>query len=324
MPQVTRRYLLLRVVQIVPTILGIVLISFVLVQAAPGDPVLALAGEHGDQAYYREMRRHFALDRPLPERFGIYVSRLATGDLGMSRIQGRPVAVIIAERIPATLLLTVSALLCSSLAGLLLGIVATLRRDGAVDLVTDMVTLGLHAAPVFWVGQISILVLAAGLGIFPVFGMRSTEPQAGGLPAAFDVLVHLALPALVLTSQQLAGVARVTRQTLGRELDRDYVRAALAKGLPRGYVVVRHALRLALLPVVTLVGHRMGYLLGGAVVVETIFGWPGLGTLLLSSLQSRDAPVVLGIFLLAAGAVVVANLVTDLTYGALDPRVRHG
>ena len=324
MRALTRRYILRRVAWMVPTLAGILLLSFVLVHAAPGDPVLAVAGEHGDQAYYEEMRVHYGLDRPIHERLATYAARVVTGDLGTSRVQGRTVASIIAERIPATLLLTATALFCSTLAGLLVGGLAALRKGTGMDATTDVVTLALHAAPVFWVGQVSILIFAAGLGLVPVFGMRSPDPSPGGLGGALDLLHHLALPALVLASQQLAGVARVARTTLARELDRDYVRAALARGLPRRLVLLRHALRVALLPVVTLVGHRVGYLLGGSVVVETIFGWPGLGTLLLASVQSRDAPVVLGIFMLAAAVVVLANLLTDLLYGSLDPRVQHG
>lgn len=320
----SRRYLAGRLAQLVPTVLGIVLISFAIVHLAPGDPVLALAGEHGDAAYYDAMREHFALDEPITTQLLTYAGRLVRGDLGLSRTQGRPVWEIVGERIPATVLLTGTALMASTVLGLLGGIVTALRRGSRLDLGLNALTLGFHAAPVFWVGQVAVLLLAVGLGLFPVFGLRATAAPAGGGAAVLDVLWHLALPALVLTSQQVAGVVRVTRTALSWELGRTYIQAARAKGLPERVVVVRHALRLALLPVVTLVGHRVGYLLGGAVVVETIFGWPGLGTLLLASLQSRDAPVVLGIFLLAAAAVAVANLVTDLVYGALDPRVRYG
>ncbi len=319
----TRRYVLERLVQLIPTVAGILLVSFILIQAAPGDPILALAGEHGDEAYYAAMREHFALDEPIATRLLTYVERLARGDLGMSRSQGRPVSVVVWERVPATLLLTGTALLFSSAVGVLLGVLTALRRGSGWDLAANAITLGLYAAPVFWVGQVALLVFAMGVGLFPAFGMRDPDPAGGWSAAALDTLRHLALPALVLASQQLAGVARVTRTTVSRELGKDYVRAAYAKGLPGRIVLTRHALRLALLPVVTLVGHRVGYLLGGAVVVESIFGWPGLGTLLLSSLQSRDAPVVLGIFLLVAGVVVLANLVTDLLYGLLDPRVRY-
>jgi peptide/nickel transport system permease protein len=317
------RYLVRRLLQALPTLAGIVLLSFVLIQAAPGDPILALAGDSGDASYYAEMRDHFALDEPWPVQLAAYVKRLGTGDLGISRVQGRPVRTVVGERIGATLLLTGTAWFLSTVLGILLGVVTALRRGRVLDLATDAFMLGFYAAPVFWVGQLAVVILSVRLGLFPVFGMRDVGEEVGWSLAALDTLRHLSLPALVLASHQLAGVTRVTRTTLVRELRKGYVLAARARGLPTHIVVRRHALRLALLPTVTVVGHRIGYLLGGAVIVETIFGWPGLGTLLMAALQSRDRPVVLGIFLLVAVAVVVANLLTDLVYAWLDPRIKY-
>ncbi len=316
------RYVGWRLIQVVPAVAGIVVVGFLLIHLAPGDPVLALAGEHGDAAYYAFMREKFGLDRPLPEQLLTYAGRVLGGDLGTSYVQGRPAAAIIAERLPATLLLTFTALVVSSLGGVALGVYAASRPHGLRDAAVTTGTLGLYAAPVFWLGQLSLLTLALRTGLFPVQGMTSASAPAGAA-GLLDVARHLTLPALVLASQELAAVARLTRAGLLDELVTDHVRTARAKGLPERNVVVKHGLRRALLPVVTVVGGRVGQLIAGTVVVEVVFGWPGVGRLLLSALQSRDFPIILGIFLLVAFSVVLANLLTDLAYGWLDPRIRY-
>ncbi|HEV2809156.1 MAG TPA: ABC transporter permease [Acidimicrobiales bacterium] len=312
-----------RLLQVVPTAAAILLIGFLLIHLAPGDPVVALAGQNGDAEYYAFIRDKFGLDEPLPEQLATYASRVVQADLGTSYLQGRPVATIIAERIPATLLLSVTALVLSSVAGVALGSLAASRPHGLVDVASTGATLAVYAAPVFWLGQLAILGLAAGLGWFPVQGMTSPRSDATGLAAALDVAHHLALPALVLASQEIAAVFRLTRVGLLDELGSDHVRTARAKGLSARRVLVKHALRRPLVPVVTVIGGRAGHLLSGAIVTEIVFGWPGLGRLLLSSLQTRDTPVVLGIFLVVAFFVILANVGTDLTYRWLDPRVRY-
>ncbi len=311
-----------RLLQVVPTAGAILVIGFLLIHLAPGDPVVALAGQNGDAEYYAFMREKFGLDEPLPQQLATYVSRVVRADLGVSYLQGRPVAAIIAERVPATLLLSVSALVLSSLGGIALGALAASRPHGVRDGVATAATLAVYAAPVFWVGQLAILTLAAGLGWFPVQGMTSARSDATGMAAALDVAHHLVLPALVLASQEVAAVFRLTRVGLLDELASDHVRTARGKGLTERRVLVKHALRRPLVPVVTVIGGRAGHLLSGAIVTEIVFGWPGLGRLLLGSLQARDTPVVLGIFLLVALLVVVANVATDLVYRWLDPRVR--
>lgn len=312
-----------RLIQVVPTAAVILLIGFLLIHAAPGDPVLALAGQNGDAEYYAFIRDRFGLDEPLPQQLATYVGRVVRADLGTSYLQGRPVTEIIVERIPATLLLSVTALLISTLGGVALGVLAASRPHGLRDVATTSVTLGVYAAPVFWLGQVAILVLAAGLGWFPVQGMTDSRGAATGGAALLDVAHHLVLPALVLASQELAAVFRLTRVGLLAEMASDHIRTARAKGLAERVVVMRHALRRPLVPVVTVIGGRVGHLLSGAIVVEIVFGWPGLGRLLLSSLQARDTPVVLGIFLVVAVLVAVANVITDVTYRWLDPRVRY-
>lgn len=319
----TRRYLLWRLVQLVPTCAGIVLVGFVLVHLAPGDPVLALAGDGGDAAYYARVREQFGLDRPLAVQLVSYVRNVATGDLGVSYTQGRPALDAVLERVPATLLLTATAALISTTAGVVAGVAAASRPGGGRDIMISSTSLALYATPVFLAGQLAILLFALRLGWFPVQGMTTARSDATGLAHVGDVARHLVLPALVLAAAEVAAVARLTRGGLAGELVSDHVRTARAKGAAELRVLTKHALRRALLPVVTVVGGRVGHLVAGAVVVEAIFAWPGVGGLLVSSVQARDIPIVLALFLLVAVTVVVANLVTDLTYSWLDPRVRY-
>ena len=311
-----------RLLQVVPTMTAILIISFLLIHLEPGDPVLALAGEHGDAAYYAFMRRRFALDQPLPQQLMTYLSRVLTGDLGFSYVYGRDTFRVIMDRMPATLLLTGTALVISVLVAIPLGAVAAARPHGARDVGISTIALGLYSTPAFWIGQLAILGLSLRLGVFPVQGMTSAGNTVTGASHAWDVVRHLALPAMVLASQEIAVLVRVTRSTLLDELPRDHIRTARAKGLSEFQALVRHALPRALLPVVTIVGARVGHLIAGAAVVEIIFGWPGMGRLLLASLQSRDTPILLGLFLVVSLTVVLANLFSDLVHAAIDPRIR--
>jgi len=320
---VTRRYLLRRLAQVVPTTAAILLVGFLLVHLAPGDPVLALAGQSGDAEYYAFVRDKFGLDEPVPTQLAVYAGNVLTGDLGTSYVQGRPVADIVVERLPATLLLTGTALLLSTVVGVLVGVFAATRNGRWPDVAVSTSALALYAAPVFLLGQVAILLLALRAGWFPVQGMRDARTSPTGAAGLLDVAHHLVLPAAVLASQEVAAVARLCRVGLLDELARDHVRTARAKGVAEHLVLAKHALRRAVLPVVTVVGGRVGHLVSGAVVVEVVFGWPGIGRLLVTAMQTRDAPVVLGVFLLVAVAVVAANLVTDLVYAWLDPRVRY-
>ena len=316
------RYLLRRVAQVVPAVAGIVLLAFIVIHTAPGDPVIALAGEHGDAAYYAFMRQKFGLDRSLPEQLLAYASRLLHGDLGLSYVHGRPVVDVVSERLPATLLLTTTALVLSSVGGVALGVLAARRADGTADLVVRTGALLGHATPSFWLAQIAAITLALGTGLLPVQGFTDARQAWTGGRYLLDVLHHLVLPALVLASGELALTTRLTRAGVLEGLATDYARTARAKGLPDS-AVVRHALRNAMLPLVTVIGGRVGMIVTGAVLVEIVFAWPGLGQLMLSSIQTRDVPVLLGMFLLVSVAVIVVNLSTDLAYAWLDPRVRY-
>jgi len=316
------RYLLRRLAQVLPAVAAIVLVAFVMIHAAPGDPVIALAGQHGDAAYYAFIRAKFGLDRPLPEQLLVYMANVVRGDLGMSYVHGRPVVAVLLERLPATLLLMTSALLASSLAGIALGVAAAQRANRPADLIVRIGALVGYATPSFWLAQIAALTLALGTGLFPVQGISDARQAWTGWRYVGDVVHHLALPALVLAANELALTTRLVRAGVLDALGTDYIRTARAKGLPEP-AVVRHALRNALLPVVTVIGGRMGMLFTGAVLVETVFAWPGLGQLLLSSIQTRDTPVLLALFVLVSVTVILANVVTDLTYAWLDPRIRY-
>jgi len=324
MHAVNGRYVSRRLVQLVPTVVAVLAIGFLLIRLAPGDPVLVIAGEHGDAAYYAFMRHRFGLDQPLSRQFVTYIGRVMHGDLGFSYVYGRATLGVIMERIPATLLLTGTALVLSLAVAIPLGAMAASQPHGVRDAGISALALTLYSAPAFWIGQLAILALSLRLGILPVQGMTSAEPLTGTWPYAWDVLRHLVLPATVLAAQEVAVLVRITRTALLDELSRDHLRTAYAKGLSRRRALIRHALPRALLPVVTVVGARVGHLLAGAAIVEVIFGWPGMGRLLLGALQSRDTPILLGLFLVVSFSVVLANLVSDLAYAAIDPRIRVG
>lgn len=310
-----------RLLQVAPVVAGIVVLGFLLIHLAPGDPVLALAGDAGDAEYYAAMHERFGLDQPWYRQLGTYVANVARGDLGVSYTHGRPALDVIVERVPATLLLAVMALAISSVVGVGLGMLAAARAGRFTDIAVSTVALGFYAAPVFWIGQVGLLLFALHLGWVPVQGMASAGSELDGLARVADVARHLALPVLVLASQEVAATARLTRASMTEELREPYATTVRAKGVGPVRLLVRHTLRRSLLPVVTLIGGRVGHLLSGAVVVEVVFGWPGLGRLLLTAMQTRNSPILLGIFLLVALCVVLANLLTDLAYRWLDPRI---
>jgi peptide/nickel transport system permease protein len=268
------------------------------------------------------MREKFGLDRPLPEQLVIYVGSALHGDFGYSYVQRRPVFDVIADRIPATALLMLSALFLSTLLGVLLGTIAARRLDRPADHAITIATLVGGATPAFWLGQVLVLVFAAGLGWLPVQGMTSARGVAPGIETVVDVLRHLVLPVATLGFLQLALITRVTRSGLIDALREEYIRTAYAKGLRPSTIVWRHALRNVLLPIVTIIGSHFGTLLTGAVLTEIIFAWPGLGRLLFDATTARDYPLLMAMFFVASLSVIVANLLTDIAYTALDPRVR--
>ena len=319
-----RGYVLRRLLQVVPTVIGIVLVAFVLVHIAPGDPVLALAGEHGDAAYYAFMRHRFGLDQPLPRQMLTFLTRMVTGDFGFSYVQGRSTLLVIRERIPATSLLGATALLIAVVISVPLGALAAQRPEAGRDTAISSVALAFFSAPAFWLAQMAVLCFALGVHLFPVQGMTTAGTDHTGAAHVLDVARHLALPALVLAAQEIAVLVRLTRSGLIDELGRDHIRTARAKGVAELRVLVRHAFPRALVPMLAVVGTRIGHLIAGAAVVEVVFGWPGMGRLLMTALQTRDTPVLLGLFIIISASVVVVNLMTDLVQASIDPRVRLG
>lgn len=302
---------------------SILVVTFAVVQAAPGDPVVAVAGESGNDEYYAFMREKFGLDRPIIEQFWTYVTNVLRGDLGVSFVQGQEVVDLILERMPATLLLMGTAVVVSTIGGVVLGALAARRPFGPFDLGVSTGALVGYALPSFWLAQLAMLTIAFRTGWFPIQGMTDARANYSGMAHYLDVAHHMVLPALVLAASEIALITRIARTGILAEMDSDYIKVAQAKGLSPTGALMHHALRNALLPVVTIVGTRIGFLFSGAVLVETVFGWPGLGRLVLSAAQTRDHPLLLGMVLLVAFSLVLSNLITDLLYARVDPRIRY-
>jgi ABC-type dipeptide/oligopeptide/nickel transport system permease component len=317
------RYLAHRLLQIVPMLLGVGTLVFFLVHATPGGPVVALGGEFVTAEYQAAIERLYGLDRPLLEQYGRFLGLLLQGELGQSYRFKAPVLDIILSRLPATLLLMGPAIVLSALIGIWSGAVAARRSGGAHDLGIVTGTLLCHAIPIFWLGQLLLFAFAVQAGWFPTHGMADQRAAHDGWRYGLDVAHHLVLPCLTLTLHQLAFTVLMTRSCLIAELRRPYVTTALAKGLTLREATWRHALPNGVLPVVTLIGNRVGWLIAGAILVETVFAWPGLGRLVITASQSRDYPLIIGIVLVVALITLLANLLTDLVYGLIDPRIRQ-
>lgn len=317
-----------RFVLFIPLTVGIVLVTFGLTLLLPGDPALVLLGQDAGAEAVAELRGLLHLDDPWYVRLGAYFAGLVQGDLGTSIFQGQPVAEVIGARLGATLELAAAALFVAVTLGVLLGVVAALRRGGVVDkAVMLFAQLGV-SMPVFWLGILLMLLFAVQLGWLPAIGRGPPLlPALGGLLVGrsgpfLDSLAHLAMPALTLGLSGAAVISRLVRAAMLETLDQDYIRTAYAKGLSTRRVVWVHALRNALLPIVSVVGLRFGALLGGAVLTEGIFGWPGLGQLAVAAVSQRDLPLIQGIVLSFALLFALVNLLVDLLYGVIDPRIR--
>lgn len=313
-----------RLAQAVPVVVAVVVLNFLIIHLAPGDPVNILVGEYGSTAEFRERVRHeYGLDRPVLSQLAVYIGRIFRGDLGHSLYFNQPVIRLILERLPATILLMATQLVFAVVIGVSLGVAAARRPYSVLDTLSTVVALLGYSMPVFWSGLLFILLFSTTLGLLPSGGMASLREPAVGLAAVWDVLRHLILPAVTLGLVSLAVYVRLTRARMLEVLSEDYVRTARAKGLPERQVMVRHALRNALLPVVTITGIDLGRMIGGAVLTETVFAWPGVGTLTFTALQARDYPIIVGTFMLVSTAVIMANLLVDIAYSVLDPRVKY-
>ena len=317
------RFVALRSVKMVVVVLAIVVVNFLLIHAAPGDPASVIAGQSGaaDPVFIAQLRHEFGLDRPLAEQLWIYVRNVASGDLGFSHRQQRPVLDLIMERLPATLLLTGTAFVFAVGFGISLGTAAARRVGRVADSVITVVALAFYATPIFWVGLMLVLVFSVWLEWLPSFGMSTVGADLHGFAAVADGARYLVLPALTLGLFYMAVYARLVRASMLEVADLDFVKTARAKGASEGRILRRHVLRNALLPVVTYAGIQAGQLIGGSILVETVFAWPGIGRLAFDALLARDYALLLGVFLCTSILVVLFNLLTDLLYLVIDPRV---
>ena len=304
------RFLLTRLLLFVPTLLGITLITFVLMQALPGDPVQGMAGERANPETLARIRSELGADRPLPLQYLGYLKLIAQGELGRSYYTNRRVSEDLLLKFPNTVKLALAAILFASVGGITLGIISATRRGTLWDRLSTIIAVGGISVPVFWLGLTLMLIFALYLRWLPPSGMGDRE------------LAYLVLPAVTLGTFSLAYIARITRSSMIDALSQPYVATARSKGLPERVVVLKHALKNSLIPIVTLIGLDLGSYLNGAVLTETIFGWDGLGRYALDGILKRDYPVIMGVVLFGAAVFVTMNLIVDLTYHLLDPRTR--
>ncbi|MBY6261254.1 ABC transporter permease [Azospirillum sp. 412522] len=313
-----------RLVKAAAILIAIVVMNFFLVHAAPGDPAMVMAGEAGaaDEKFVAQLREQFGLDRPLYEQLGTYVGKIVQGDLGFSYRQQRPVWDILAERLPATLVLTLTAFLLALAAGVALGTLAAVAVGTWADSAITVIALLAYATPIYWIGLMLSLLFSIQLGWLPAFGYETIGAGYTGLAHVADVAVHLILPVITLALFYMAGYARLTRASMLEVRGLDFVKTAKAKGLTQSRIVTRHVLRNAILPVITVAGIQAGQLVGGSILIETVFAWPGIGRLAFEAVLQRDYQVLLGIFLVTSIMVILFNILTDILYGLVDPRIQ--
>ena len=306
------------------TLITVVVVTFILIHVAPGDPAIYAAGISAPPGFLVQLRHQMGLDQPIPIQLLIYLKTVLHGDFGYSYFWNTPVNAIILSRLPATLLLIATSWVISTVGGVVIGVLAArapfTKRDGAFM----MMSLAAYSIPQFWVGILLILLFGVWLGWLPTQGIITSGADYTGITAILDVGEHLILPALALGLTDLAIFSRVTRISVLEVSGEDFIRTARSKGISENDVFVKHALRNALLPLVTLIGIRFRNLIAGAVLIEAIFSWPGVGLLTLQSLTSRDYPLILAITFWAAALVVAGNFLTDVVYRFVDPRVGTG
>jgi peptide/nickel transport system permease protein len=318
------RFTVGRLAQAIPLLAGVVAVNFLLMALAPGDPVTVLLGEYpAPPEYVARLRHEFGLDRPAPVRLALYAWNVAGGNLGFSFAYRLPVATLVVERLGNTFLLMATALTAAAVLGVGLGVIAARRPGSVLDRAATGMSLAGYAVPDFWLAQLLVLLFAVALGWLPAQGIRSVREEYAGLAALGDLVRHLVLPAVALSFRYMALIARLTRAAMLEAMSQDFILAARARGLPERLVLLQHGLRNAALPVVTVIGYNFAFVLAGSALVETVFGWPGIGRLLYDAILQRDTPVLLGILLVVSVTVVVVNLLVDLVYAVLDPRVRY-
>ncbi|MGA3021801.1 MAG: ABC transporter permease [Thermoplasmata archaeon] len=318
-----QKYILTRVLQIIPVLLAIVTIDFLIIHLVPGDPAILLAGPDASQQYLNSIRAQFGLNKPIYEQYFIYIYNLLQGNLGISVLSRRPVLDVVLERVEPTLLLMLTAWFVSLVLGIFLGTKAGLRKGSLLDQSLSVITLTMYSIPVFWLAVMLVSLFALRLGIVPIAGMENVANPGVGIGYGLDVASHMILPITCMVTFYMPQFYQLTRVSVASTLEEDFVRTLQATGLEKTSLYSRYILKNASLPVITLAGLWVGYALTGAVLIEVVFDWPGLGILLFNSAISRDYPVLLGIFLVAAVMVVIVVLITDLIYIYVDPRMRY-
>ncbi len=312
-----------RIAYAVALLLGVLILNFSLIHLAPGDVTDTIAQSMGgaDEEVIAQIRADYGLDQPVWKQLARYMGNVARFDLGYSFFYNQPVTALIAERLPATLLLVITAQVLALIVGVLLGVVSARKPNGIMSHFVTLLALFGYSAPVFWTGIMLLITFSLLIPIFPVGGMIDVTVEGGFFVKSWDVVKHMVLPVVTLTSIFLALYSRLCRASMMEALGSDYVRTARAKGLSEREIVMKHALKNSLSPVVTLAGLQFSAVVSGAVLVETVFSWPGLGTLALQSILARDTPTILGILFFSALVVIVGNLLTDMVLRMIDPRV---
>jgi peptide/nickel transport system permease protein len=305
-------------------LLAVIVLNFLLLHIAPGDPVETLVGEMGgaSEELIAELRAEYGLDKSVFHQLFTHIVRMARGDLGMSFSLDQPVVQLVLDRLPATLILVITALVLAIIVGTLLGVIAAQKPKSFFSGFVTVISLAGYSAPVFWTGIMLLILFSYLVPLFPAFGMSEVGTTGTTLDHFLDVLHHLVLPALTLASIYLAVYSRMARASMMDVLGSDYIRTARSKGLSERVIIYKHALKNAVLPVVTMAGLQFSQLIAGAVVVETVFSWPGMGQLAFEAILRRDHPLLLGILFFSTLIVIFINLLTDMSYRLLDPRIK--
>jgi len=317
-----RKYIVRRIFHAVPLIFIVIILNFFIIQLAPGDPAEILAGENAPGYVVEQIRERLQLDRPLHIQLFFYIWNIIHLDFGYSYSTSTPVISLISSRILATLLLVLSSTFIAVILGIITGVISSKNVYSFTDNIITTFSLISYSMPNFWLGMILILILGLYLRLLPIAGMTTLRVTYTGLAYVFDIIKHLISPALALGLSTLAIYHRLTRASMLEELRKDYIITAWAKGLTEFQVLYRHALRNAILPLVTVLGMRMGFILSGSIIVETIFGWPGMGRLTFFAIGARDYPLLMGIFTIVSITVIITNLITDICYYYINPRIR--
>lgn len=316
-----QQYILLRLFYLIPVVLAVIIINFVLIHLAPGDVAVTLAGDDANPEYIAHIRALYGLDRPFLEQLWTYLGRVAQGDLGISFRSREPVLTEIMNRVPATLLLVGASLSFAVLIGTACGALIARRPGGKLDTVVSVLAIALYSVPVFWVGLMLVLLFGVKLRWLPVSGMYDLMGPRDGWGGMLNVARHMVLPVLALSTVWIGQYLLLARTSVIQALSEPYITTARAIGFPERTILLHHALRNAMLPLVTVLGLQMGLVLTGAVLTETVFSWPGLGRMIYEAILTRDTPVIMGAYVVMSFTVALASLITDIAYAAIDPRV---